>query len=62
MKAAIQSRISYSETLKARKDHLSGLINLVKPKTGETTKIETMTIAAIDAEIKVIEQQLKKRD
>ena len=61
MNAAIQSKISYSGTLKARKTHLSGLINLVKPKTGKTTKIETMTIAAINAEISVIEQKLEKR-
>ena len=61
MNAAIQSKISYSDTLKARKAHLSGLINLVKPKSGKTTKIETMTIAAIKAEISVIEQQLEKR-
>lgn len=61
MNAAIQSKISYSDTLKARKAHLSGLINLVKPKSGKTTKIETMTIAAINAEISVIEQQLVKR-
>lgn len=61
MNTAIQSKISYSDTLKARKAHLSGLINLVKPKSGKTTKIETMTIAAIKAEINVIEQQLAKR-
>lgn len=61
MNAAIQSKISYSDTLKARKAHLSGLINLVKPKSGKTKKIETMTIAAINAEISVIEQQLAKR-
>lgn len=61
MNAAIQSKISYSESLKARKTHLTGLINLVKPRTGETTKIETLTIAAINAEISVIEQQLEKR-
>ena len=61
MNAAIKSKNSYSDTLKARKAHLSGLINLVKPKSGKTTKIETMTIAAIKAEISVIEQQLAKR-
>ena len=61
MNAAIQSKISYSDTLKARKAHLSGLINLVKPKSGKTTNIEAMTIAAINAEISVIEQQLEKR-
>ena len=61
MNAAIQSKISYSDTLNARKAHLGGLINLVKPKSGKATKIETMTIAAINAEIGVIEQQLKKR-
>ena len=61
MNAATQSKISYSDALKARKAHLSGLINLVKPKSGKTTKIETMTIAAIKAEISVIDQQLAKR-
>ena len=61
MNAATQSKISYSDSLKARKIHLNGLINLVKPRTGKTTKIETMTIAAINAEISVIEQQLAKR-
>lgn len=39
--------------------HLSGLINLVKPRTRKTTKIETMTITAINAEISIIEEQLK---
>ena len=61
MNAAIQSKIVFSENLEARKAHLSGLLNLVKPRTGKTTNIETMTIAAINAEINVIEQQLKKR-
>ena len=61
MNAATQSKVSYSESLKARKAHLNGLINLVKPRTGKTTKIEAMTIAAINAEISVIEQQLNKR-
>ena len=61
MNAAIQSKISYSESLKARKTHLTGLITLIKPRTGETTKIEAMTIAAINAEISVIKQQLAKR-
>lgn len=61
MNAAIQSKNSYSDTLKARKFHLNGLINLVKPKSGKTTNIETMTIAAINAEISIIEKQLKKR-
>jgi len=61
MNAATQRKVSYSESLKARQAHLNGLINLVKPRTGKTTKIETMTIAAIKAEISIIEQQLKKR-
>ena len=61
MNAATQSKVSYSESLKARKAHLNGLINLVKPRIGKATKIETMTIAAINAEISVIEQQLNKR-
>lgn len=54
MNTAIQSKSSFSEALKARKAHLSGLLNLVKPRVGKTTKIETMTIAAINAEINII--------
>jgi len=61
MNAVTQSKVSYSDSLKARKTHLSGLINLIKPRVGKTTKIETMTIAAINAEIGVIEQQIAKR-
>ena len=61
MNAATQSKNSYSDSLKARKAHLSGLINLVKSRTGKATKIETLTIAAMNAEISVIEQQLAKR-
>ncbi|MCF3194864.1 hypothetical protein LRQ05_18770 [Pseudomonas bubulae] len=61
MNAVTQSKVSYSDSLKARKTHLNGLINLVKPMIGKATKIETMTIAAINAEISVIEQQLAKR-
>ncbi|WP_030131123.1 hypothetical protein [Pseudomonas sp. QTF5] len=61
MNTTIHSKVGTSETLKARKAHLSGLLNLVKPRTGKTTKTETLTIAAIDAEMSLIEQQLKKR-
>ena len=61
MNAVTQSKVSYSDSLKARKTHLNDLINLVKPRIGKATKIETMTIAAINAEISVIEQQLAKR-
>ena len=61
MNAITQSKVSYSDSLKARKTHLNDLINLVKPRIGKATKIETMTIAAINAEISVIEQQLAKR-
>lgn len=61
MNAATQSKISYSDNLKARKTHLNELIHLVKPRTGKTTKIEAMTISAINTEIGVIEQQLAKR-
>ena len=59
MNAAPQSKISYSDSLKARKTHLNGLINLVNPRTGKATEIETMTIAAISTEMIVIELRLK---
>lgn len=61
MNTPIHSKIGTSETLKARKAHLSELFNLIKPKTGKATKIELLTMAAIDSEISVIEQQMKKR-
>ena len=61
MNAATQRKVSFSESLKARKNHLNGLINLMRPRTGKTTKIEAVTIAALNAEISVIEQQLAKR-
>lgn len=61
MNAPLQSKISAFVTLKNRKAHLTELINLTKPRTGKATQIETLTISAIDAEIKIIEQQLKKR-
>ena len=61
MNAVTQNKVSYSDSLKSRKTHLNGLINLVKPRIGKATRIETMTIAAINAEISIIEQQLAKR-
>ncbi|WP_338580022.1 hypothetical protein [Pseudomonas sp. ML2-2023-6] len=56
------SKSGISEALKTRKAHLNGLINLIQPKTGKTTQIESLTIAAINAEMDVIALHLKKRD
>lgn len=60
MNVATQSKISYSETLKARKNHLSGLVNPLKTRTGKANKIDSLTIIAISTELSIIEQQLKK--
>lgn len=60
MNAVIQRKKQFYESLEARKSHLKGLLNFVKPRAGKSTKIETMTIAAINAEVSAIEQQKKK--
>ena len=61
MNKTTQSKIGTSETLKARKTHLSGLIHLMNPNKGNATKIENLTTAAIYAELNIIETQLEKR-
>lgn len=62
MNTSTQSKTGISATLKARKTHLNGLINLIQPKTGKTTQIENLTIAANNAEMGVIALHVKKRD
>lgn len=60
MNRPIQSKVGAFEAPEARKTHLNGIMNLINPKTGRTTKIENLTIAAIDAEVIVINLQLTK--
>lgn len=61
MNAVTQSIISYSETLKSQENASKRSNKPRKANDRKATRIETMTIAAINAEISVIEQQLAKR-
>ncbi|PNG35306.1 hypothetical protein A1395_15745 [Pseudomonas protegens] len=57
----IQTSASWTDTLKARKDHLTTLLKIVDIKTGKTTKVEALTVNLIKNEISHIESQLKRR-
>ncbi|MDI2593111.1 hypothetical protein POF45_16990 [Pseudomonas sp. 681] len=61
MDALIQNSSSLSDTLKARKGHLTALLKIVDVRTGKNTTIQTLTISAIKAEINHIDSQLKGR-
>ena len=61
MSAATQNSSTISETLKARKAHLTGLLKIVDTKIGKNTAIQKLTITAIKAEMGLIEHKLKKR-
>ena len=61
MNATTQNSSSLSETLKARKAHLTALLKLVDSKIGKSTAMQKLTITAIKAEIGLIENKLKKR-
>ena len=60
MNAATQNSTSISETLKARKAHLTGLLKIVDTKFGKSTAIQKLTITAIKAEMGLIEHKLNK--
>jgi hypothetical protein len=61
MNETAQNSSSVSETLKARKAHLTGLLKIVDTKNGKSTAIQKLTITAIKAEMGLIEHKLKKR-
>lgn len=61
MNAAIQNNSSIFETLKARKNHLTALLNILDAKIGKSTAIQKLTITAIKAEMGLIEHKLKNR-
>ena len=61
MNAAAQNTSTTSETLKARKAHLTALLKIVDTKIGTSTAIQKLTTTAIKAEMGLIEQKLKKR-
>ena len=57
----IQSSASWSDTLKARKKHLTALLKIVDIKTGKTTTVQALTINLIKEEMSRIESKLQKR-
>ncbi|MDY7563595.1 hypothetical protein QN400_12545 [Pseudomonas sp. RTC3] len=61
MNAATQNSSPISETLRARKAHLTALLKIVDTKFGKSTAMQKLTITAIKAEMGLIEDQLKKR-
>lgn len=61
MNTMTQNSSSISETLKARKDHLTTLLKIVDIRIGKNTVMQKLTITAIKAEMGLIEQKLKKR-
>ncbi|MDN3221990.1 hypothetical protein [Pseudomonas nunensis] len=61
MNEAAQNSSSLSETLKARKAHLTGILKIMDTKFGKSTAMQKLTISAIKAEMGLIEHKLKKR-
>lgn len=57
----IQSSASWSDTLKARKEHLTALLKIVDIKTGKTTTVQTLTVDLIKKEMSYVESKLKSR-
>lgn len=61
MNTEAQNSSSLSETLKARKAHLTALLKIVDTTIGKRTATQKLTISAIKAEMGLIEHKLKKR-
>lgn len=61
MKTAARNISSISETLNARKTHLTTLLTIVDTNIGKNTSTQKLTITAINAELTLIEHNLKKR-
>ena len=61
MNAPIQNCSSLSDTLKARKTHMTALLKVVDLRSGRITQIQTLTINANEAEMSHIDSQLKSR-
>lgn len=61
MTKQMQTSASWTDTLKARKDHLTTLLKIVDIKNGKTTKVEVLTVNLIKTEMSHIESQLKRR-
>jgi hypothetical protein len=60
MSVATQNSSTISETLIARKAHLTALLKLLDTQTGKSTATQKLTITAIKAEMGLIEHKLNK--
>ena len=61
MNTKIQSSASWTDTLKARKNHLAALLKIVDIKTGEATTVQKLTVDLIKAEINHVDCKLNGR-
>lgn len=61
MSAPTQNSQTWSDTLKARKAHLTALLKVIAIKPGQITPLQKLTINAIKAEMGFIEDQLQNR-
>lgn len=61
MTPKIQSSASWTDTLKARKNHLAALLKIVDIKTEKATKVQTLTVNLIKVEMSHVDSQLKGR-
>ncbi|SFY19823.1 hypothetical protein SAMN03159390_04228 [Pseudomonas sp. NFACC49-2] len=61
MNTAIQSSLSQTDTLKARKAHLSALLKLIGSRWVNSTAVQTLTSNAIKMELSLIDQKLKRQ-
>lgn len=59
MNTQIRNSASWSDTLKARKEHLTALLKIVDIKTGKTTTVQALTIDLIKKEMSYVESKLK---
>lgn len=57
----IQSSASWTDTLKARKNHLTALLKIVDIKTGKSTRVQSLTVKLIKDEMSYVESKLKGR-
>jgi endonuclease III len=61
MTTQIRSSASWSDALKARKEHLTALLKIVDIKTGKATTVQALTINLIKEEMSYVESKLKGR-
>ncbi|MCU1786576.1 hypothetical protein NTD80_27835 [Pseudomonas sp. 13B_2.1_Bac1] len=61
MNTQLQSSANWTDTLKARKNHLTALLKIVDIKTGKTTTVQKLTVDLIKAEINHVDSKLYGR-